>query len=177
MPLLKNIILFLSLLFLAAPTNAQGLLPACISDMRAKKALEREGYTQQDYKMFREEILSGGPEIEYRNRSFLCKSRDIYGECFMNIIDLSEEEILKTAEPMWADLVKYSNKGQYGNFVKNFSYDLLLGLNEVEVGKQFAKSELTRSLSEDYDYLGLIRRGEHVTVLYRVRSSKKEGLE
>ena len=76
---------------------------------------------------------------------------------------------------MWDDLIKYSNEGEYGKFVRNFSYDLLLGLNEVEVGKQFAKSELTRSLDTKYDYLGLIRRGQHVTVLYRMRSTKKEG--
>ena len=93
----------------------------------------------------------------------------------MNIIDKTDEEIMEIALPMWADLVKYSNKGQYGKFVRNFSYDLLFGLNEVEMGKQFAKSELTRSLSEDYDFLGLIRRGEHVTVLFRMRSTKKEG--
>lgn len=93
----------------------------------------------------------------------------------MNIIDLSDEDILAVANPMWADLIKYSNKGQYGKFIRNFSYNLLLGLNEVEVGKQFAKSELTRSLSEEFDYLGIIRRGEHVTVLYRVRSTKREG--
>ena len=93
----------------------------------------------------------------------------------MNIIDLSDEEIIEIAHPMWADLLKYSNKGQYGKFIRNFSYDLLLGLNEVEVGKQFANSELTRSLVEEIDYLGIIRRGEHVTVLYRVRSTKKEG--
>ena len=93
----------------------------------------------------------------------------------MNIIDKTDEEILEIANPMWSELIKHSNEGEYGKFVRNFSYDLLLGLNEVEVGKQFAKSELARSLSEDYDYLGIIRRGEHVTVLYRVRSSKKPG--
>lgn len=76
---------------------------------------------------------------------------------------------------MWEDLIKYSNAGEYGKFIRNFSYDLLFGLNEVEVGKQFAKSELARNLDSTYDYLGLIRRGEHVTVLYRVRSTKKEG--
>jgi hypothetical protein len=92
-----------------------------------------------------------------------------------NIINLSDEELLAIAHPMWDDLIKYSNKGQYGKFVRHFSYNLLFGLNEVEVGKQFAKSELTRSLSPDYDFLGTIRRGEHVTVLYRVRSTKKEG--
>jgi len=93
----------------------------------------------------------------------------------MNIIDNSDEDILEVAFPYWDDLIKYSNKGQYGKFVRNFSYDLLLGLNEVEVGKQFSKSELTRNLSSDYDFLGLIRRGEHVTCLFRVRSTKKEG--
>ena len=93
----------------------------------------------------------------------------------MNIIDMSDDEILAIAHPMWGDLITYSNKGQYGKFIRNFSYDLLLGLNEVEVGKQFAKSELARNLAEESDYLGIIRRGEHVTVLYRVRSSKKDG--
>jgi hypothetical protein len=93
----------------------------------------------------------------------------------MNIAEKSDEEILSFAHPMWEDLIKYSNEGEYGKFIRNFSYDLLFGLNEVEIGKQFAKSELTRSLDPKYDYLGLIRRDQHVTVLYRVRSTKKEG--
>lgn len=93
----------------------------------------------------------------------------------VNIIDLTDDEIAAIAHPMWDELVKYSNKGQYGKFIRKFSYNLLLGLNEVEVGKQFAKSELTRNLSEECDYLGIIRRGEHVTVLYRVRSTLKPG--
>lgn len=93
----------------------------------------------------------------------------------MNIIDNTDEEILEVARSYWEDLIKYSNKGQYGKFVRNFSYDLLLGLNEVEVGKQFSRSELTRSLDTNYDFLGFIRRGEHVTCLFRVRSTKREG--
>ncbi len=94
---------------------------------------------------------------------------------FKNILDHSDDELKAIAHPMWEDLITYSNKGQYGKFVRNFSYNLLFGLNEVEVGKQFAKSELTRSLDPNYDFLGFIRRGEHVTCLYRVRSTKKEG--
>ena len=93
----------------------------------------------------------------------------------MNIIDHSDEEILEVAHPMWDDLIKYSNKGQYGKFIRKFSYELLLGLNEVELGKQFKRSLLARKLSKERDYLGIIRRGEHVTVLYRVRSTEKEG--
>jgi hypothetical protein len=49
------------------------------------------------------------------------------------------------------------------------------GLNEVEVGRQFSHSELARNLSKDRDFLGIIRRGEHVTVLYRVHNTKKPG--
>ncbi len=93
----------------------------------------------------------------------------------MNIIDLADEDILAVAEPMWTELIRASNDGEYGKFIRNFDYSLTQGLNEVEIGKQFAKSELTRSLSEVYDYLGIIRRGQHVTVLYRLRSTKKEG--
>jgi hypothetical protein len=96
-------------------------------------------------------------------------------EAHKNIIEDSDDEILAIAHPMWSDLIKHSNEGDYGKFVRNFSYNLTFGLNEVEVGNQFAKSDLTRNLKEEWDYLGLIRRGEHVTVLYRVRSTKKEG--
>ena len=93
----------------------------------------------------------------------------------MNIIEHTDDEILSFAEPMWVELIRASNDGDYGKFIRNFDYSLIQGLNEVEVGKQFANSQLTRSLSEIYDFLGMIRRGEHVTVLYRVRSTKKDG--
>ena len=93
----------------------------------------------------------------------------------MNIIEKTDEEIRAIADPLWRDLVKNSNEGKYGDFVKNFSNALARAMNQVEVGHQFANSELARNLSEDFAYLGIIRRGEHVTVLYRQRSSKKEG--
>jgi hypothetical protein len=50
-----------------------------------------------------------------------------------------------------------------------------VGDGAVKLGKQFKKSVPPRKLSLEWDYLGTIRRGEHVTVLYRVRSSEKEG--
>ncbi|OHC82266.1 MAG: hypothetical protein A3J99_06390 [Sideroxydans sp. RIFOXYD2_FULL_59_7] len=93
----------------------------------------------------------------------------------MNIIEMTDDEILAIAHPMWADLVKYSNDGNYGAFTRNFSSTFIAGANEVEMGKQFARSELAKTLSPDYDYLGIIRRGEYVTVLYKQRSSQKPG--
>jgi hypothetical protein len=93
----------------------------------------------------------------------------------VNIIEKTDEEIQAIADPLWRDLVKNSNEGKYGEFVKDFSSDLARAMNQVEAGHQFANSELARNLSEDFDFLGIIRRGEHVTVLYRQRSAKKEG--
>ena len=96
-------------------------------------------------------------------------------ESHVNIIEMTDEEIKAIADPLWRDLVRNSNEGKYGDFVKNFSNAFALAMNQVAVGHQFANSELARNLSEDADYLGIIRRGEHVTVLYRQRSTKKEG--
>ncbi|HEC19716.1 MAG TPA: hypothetical protein ENI97_10285 [Gammaproteobacteria bacterium] len=93
----------------------------------------------------------------------------------MNIIDKTDEELLEIANPMWADLVKYSNEQNYGAFTRNFSSSLIKGANEVEMGKQFARSDLAKNLSEDYEYLGMIRRGEYVTVLYKVINAKDNG--
>ncbi len=91
------------------------------------------------------------------------------------IIEKTDEEIRAIADPLWRDLVKNSNEGKYGEFVRKFSSDLARAMNQVEAGHQFANSELARNLSGHFDYLGIIRRGEHVTVLYRQRSTKKAG--
>jgi hypothetical protein len=93
----------------------------------------------------------------------------------VNIIEKGDEEIRAIADPLWRELLKHSNEGKYGEFVRRFSRSFALAMNQVVVNHQFANSELARSLSDDFDYLGIIRRGEHVTVLYRQRSTKKPG--
>ena len=93
----------------------------------------------------------------------------------MNIVEKSDEEIKAIADPLWRDLVKNSNEGKYGEFARNFSSSLALAMNQMVAGHQFANSELARNLAGDADCIGIIRRGEHVTVLYRQRSTKKEG--
>ena len=98
-----------------------------------------------------------------------------HAEPRVNIVEKTDAEIRAIADPLWRDLVKNSNEGKYGEFARNFSSALALAMNQVVAGHQFANSELARNLSEDVDFLGIIRRGEHVTVLYRQRSTKKQG--
>jgi hypothetical protein len=93
----------------------------------------------------------------------------------VNITEKTDAEIFAMAAPLWRDLVKSSNEGKYGEFARNFSSAMALAMNQVVAGHQFANSELARNLSEVVDALGIIRRGEHVTVLYRQRSTKKPG--
>ena len=93
----------------------------------------------------------------------------------MSILKKSDEEIIKIADPIWFNLVKSSNIKDYGGFTKDFSSQMLYGANEVELGKQWASNELISSLSENYKALGCLRRGSHVTVLYKQTSTKISG--
>lgn len=93
----------------------------------------------------------------------------------MDILEKSDKEILEIARPMWDELVKYSNNSNYGAFTRNFSEEMLRGANEIEMGKQFARSELTKNLDEDVEFMGTIRRGNHVTALFKQKHKKKPG--
>ena len=93
----------------------------------------------------------------------------------MSIIDKSDEELFKIAEPIWDNLIKSSNIKDYGGFTKDFSSQMLYGANEVELGKQWANNKLLTSLSEKQEFLGTIRRNQFITVLYKQTSQTMPG--
>ena len=93
----------------------------------------------------------------------------------MALLDKSDEEIIKIAEPMWANLVKSSNIKDYGGFTRDLSYQMMYGANEVELGKQWANNELISSLAEGCKAIGCLRRGLYITVLYKQTSTKIPG--
>jgi len=79
----------------------------------------------------------------------------------VNIIDKTDEEILTIADPLWRDLIKQSNEGKYGEFVKNFSNSLSLAMNQVVAGHQFANSELARDHPPGRTCNGCLPAAEH----------------
>ena len=93
----------------------------------------------------------------------------------MNLLDKSDDEIIKIANPIWENLVRSSNNKDYGSFTKDFSSQMLYGANEVELGKQWASNKLLTSLSEKQEFLGCIRRDKFITVLYKQRSNTVAG--
>ena len=93
----------------------------------------------------------------------------------MKLLEKTDEEILEIANPIWDDLVKYSNNRDYSGFTKNFSAQMLYGANEVELGKQWANNKLLTSLSEEREFFGCLRRNEFVTVLFKQKSNEIPG--
>ena len=93
----------------------------------------------------------------------------------MSIIEKTDEEIIRVAEPIWANLVRSSNIKDYGGFTKDFSSQMLFGANEVELGKQWANNELISTLRERCKAFGCLRRGQYVTILFKQTSTKVQG--
>ena len=71
----------------------------------------------------------------------------------MNLLEKTDEEIVKIANPIWENLIRSSNNKDYGSFTKDFSSQMLYGANEVELGKQWANNKLLTSLKDNPDYI------------------------
>ena len=93
----------------------------------------------------------------------------------MNLLEKTDKEILEIADPLWDDLVKFSNNKDYGGFAKHFSAQMLFGANEVEIGKQWTNNKLLTSLSKQREFFGCLRRNNYVTVLYKQTSDEVSG--
>ena len=93
----------------------------------------------------------------------------------MDLLNKTDEEIIKIANPIWENLVKSSNIKDYGGFTRDFSTQMLFGANEVELGKQWANNKLLTSLSDQKVVLGCLKRNLHITVLYKQTSNTISG--
>ena len=93
----------------------------------------------------------------------------------MKLLEKTDKEILEIANPIWDDLVKYSNDKDYSGFTKHFSAQMLYGANEVEIGKQWANNKLLTSLSKQREFLGCLKRNNFVTVIFKQTSNTVPG--
>ena len=93
----------------------------------------------------------------------------------MSLLEKPDEEIIKIADPIWANLVKSSNIKDYGGFTRDLSSQMMYGANEVELGKQWAGNKLISTLSEGCKAIGCLRRGLYVTILYKQTSTEIPG--
>ena len=93
----------------------------------------------------------------------------------MDLLAKSDKEIFEIGKPFWENLVRSSNMKDYGGFTRDFSTQMLFGANEVELGKQWANNKLITNLKETFEPFGCLRRGLHVTVLFKQKSTTEDG--
>ena len=93
----------------------------------------------------------------------------------MDLIQKSDKEILEIASPLWDNLIVCSNSQDYFGFTKDFSARMLFGANEIELAKQWANNDVITNLKQGSDFLGCIRRDDHVTVLFKQKSTVSDG--
>ena len=93
----------------------------------------------------------------------------------MKLLEKTDEEILKIANPIWDNLIKCSNNKDYSGFTRDFSAQMLYGANEVELGKQWSNNKLLTSLSNQKDFLGCLRRNNFVSVIFKQKSDTISG--
>ena len=93
----------------------------------------------------------------------------------MKLLEKTDEEILKIANPIWDNLIKCSNNKDYSGFTRDFSAQMLYGANEVEIGKQWANNKLLTRLSKQRKFLGCLRRNNFVTVIFKQTSETVPG--
>ena len=89
----------------------------------------------------------------------------------MDLLEKSDEEILKIANPLWDNLINCSNSQDYFGFTKDFSARMLFGANEIELAKQWSNNEVITNLKKESEFLGCIRRDDYVTVLFKQKST------
>ena len=73
------------------------------------------------------------------------------------LLELSDQEIIDIANPLWEDLIRTSNNKDYGGFTKNFSKKMLMGADEVTLGKQWANNKIITNLKETFEPFGCLR--------------------
>ena len=93
----------------------------------------------------------------------------------MKLLEKTDEEILKIANPIWDNLIKCSNNKDYSGFTRDFSAQMLYGANEIELGKQWSNNKLLTSLSTQKDFLGCLRRNNFVSVIFKQKSDTVSG--
>lgn len=93
----------------------------------------------------------------------------------MKLSTLTDSELEKIARPIYLDIVRGSNAGDYSLFSKNFSKELSGRITPERFESQRNEFPLLSSISENFEYLGSIKREIGVSVLWKLESTTLKG--
>ena len=93
----------------------------------------------------------------------------------MQFFEKPEEEIIEVANSIWDNLIEGSNEMDYEKISKHFSKNMTEEVDEDNLKKQWETNEVLTSLSTRREYLGCLRRGRFVTILWIQLSINVQG--
>ena len=93
----------------------------------------------------------------------------------MQLFEKSDEDILEIANPIWDSLIEGLNEMDYEKSAQNFSKKMLLDADASSLKEQWEADEVLSSLSSRREYLGCLRRGRFVTILWKQLSFRVPG--
>lgn len=114
--------------------------------------------------------------VEIKNAVFAV---EIEEEGAMKILNMSDSEILKIAEPIRQDVIDGSNSKDWGLHSRNLPTHIIENnVIKEDVERQWREDESASSprtsLSRESNYLGIIRKQEMVEVLWKQKSTKSD---
>jgi len=93
----------------------------------------------------------------------------------MGILNKSDSEILKIAEPMWDDIVEGGNTKNWELFSKYMPASDATDEAKKDVETQWESNSLLTSLSLNREFISILRRGDSVLILWKQCSTKEDG--
>lgn len=93
----------------------------------------------------------------------------------MKLHTLTDSELEKIARPIYSGIVRGSNKGDYSLFSREFTEELAGLITTERFESQRNEFPLLSSISENFEYLGCVKRETAITVLWKLTSTTLKG--
>ena len=89
----------------------------------------------------------------------------------MRLNELSQEDIIRLAKPIWDNLIVASNERGYQQFAKDFSIEMLKHATHDNINNQWENSPVLTSLQSGPEFMGCLKSKDRVRVLWKQKSS------
>jgi hypothetical protein len=93
----------------------------------------------------------------------------------MNILNLTDQEIVQIADPIWDDIVQGANEKNWDLFSKYMPADHATDEVRKNVEQQWENNPVLTSLSTKREFLSILRKADCVLVLWKQLSTQAEG--
>ena len=93
----------------------------------------------------------------------------------MKLHTFTDSQLEKLARPIYLGVIRGSNAGDYSMFSHDFTEELAWRITPERFESQRKEFPLLSSISENFEYLGCIKREDAVSVLWKLRSTTLKG--